>query len=73
VCDLKPGYLTWSVGNAHIYENLVGCVEEQLKRKPTCWPIIQVKKRDNITDFTYEDINLVGYSPQPAIKVIMNP
>ena len=72
-CSLKVGELTWNVGNAHIYENLIDAAKEQSKRIPTCFPILEVKKRENINDYVFADLKLDFYYPQQKISVIMNP
>ena len=55
----------------HIYLNHIEGVKSQLKRKPTQFPKLTVKRKvDNIEDFEWEDISLEGYVAQPNIRVI---
>jgi dihydrofolate reductase/thymidylate synthase len=72
VCDLGVGELTIVLGDAHIYENHVAQVKQQLKRKTLPLPKLKLNKDiKNITDFTMEDIELVGYTCHEAIKAPM--
>ena len=72
VCNLEVGDLIISVGDAHIYENHIEQVKEQLKRKPL--PLATLKLTSEIeviTDFDMNDIELVGYESHEAIKAPM--
>ena len=72
VCQLKVGEFVHVLGDAHIYLNHVGQVEEQLKRGPL--PAPQLRLNPDITDinkFTMADIELVGYTSHDAIKAEM--
>jgi thymidylate synthase len=72
VCGLKVGELVIVLGDAHIYENHIEQVKEQLTRKPLPLPILFLT--DSITDitkFTMEDVMLDGYQSHEAIKAPM--
>jgi len=72
VCNLEVGDLIISVGDAHIYNNHIDQVKEQLKREPL--PLPQLKLNPDIRvimDFEMEDIELVGYESYPAITMPM--
>jgi len=72
VCNLEVGDLIISVGDAHIYENHIEQVKEQLKRKPLPLPTLQLTSEiEVITDFDMDDIELVGYESHDAIKAPM--
>lgn len=71
VCDLEPGHLIWSPGDIHVYATQVGGVEEILKRRPRSFPVISVKKVEDITRFEWDDVVLVGYNPHPSVKLPM--
>jgi thymidylate synthase len=72
VCNLSVGELVIVLGDAHIYENHVEQVKEQLKRKPLPAPtIILNPKIDVITQFTMQDIELGGYESHDAITAPM--
>lgn len=72
VCDLEPYELIWNIGDAHIYSNLFKQVEEQLSRKPGVFPKLYLKKKENIEDFEFSDLELLCYNPQASIEVVMN-
>lgn len=72
VCGLGVGELIIVLGDAHIYENHVEQVKEQLARTPLPLPKVQLNSSiDDITKFTMDDIDLIGYSSHEAIKAPM--
>ncbi len=77
ICNLKdinlvPGRLIVNMGDVHIYKNHIEEVKNSLERTPKPFPKLNiVNKKDNITDFNFEDVKLIGYSPQNSIKVDM--
>lgn len=68
-CDLGLGDFVWTGGDCHIYSNHVDQVNEQLAREHRALPTVRLNPdvRD-VLAFRYEDIELVGYDPHPAIK-----
>lgn len=69
VCGFELGDFVHTFGDVHIYNNHREQVALQLTREPRELPkmIIHGHQRD-IFDFKYEDFELVGYNPYPAIK-----
>jgi thymidylate synthase len=68
-CDLGVGELVVSIGDAHIYNNHRQQVQTQLGRTPGELPELVIHRRpDTIYDYEFEDFELIGYHPQPAIK-----
>jgi thymidylate synthase len=68
VCNLEVGELIITIGDAHIYENHIEQVKEQLTRKPI--ELAKLKLNSDIsviTDFEMEDIELVDYVSHEAI------
>lgn len=69
VCGYKPGWFVHTFGDAHIYENHIEQVKQQLKRTPKLFPTLTLNPNiKEIDDFTYEDIAVKGYEPYPPIK-----
>ncbi len=72
VTGLKVGILTHVINNAHIYENHVDALNEQLKNKDTCFPAPKLTINPEITnfyDFKVSDINLIDYQCHDKIKM----
>lgn len=69
VTNLQPGEFVHTFGDAHIYLNHLEQVQMQLSREPRPLPrmILNPDVR-SILDFRYDDFQLVGYSPHPAIR-----
>lgn len=57
---LKPGNLTGTLNDCHIYLNQLAAAKEQITRSPHQLPTMNIKA-DNIFDWTHEDIELVDY------------
>ncbi|MGL6289963.1 MAG: thymidylate synthase [Silanimonas sp.] len=68
-CELDLGDFVWTGGDCHVYSNHVEQVNEQLAREHRAPPTVRLNPavRD-VLAFRYEDIELVGYDPHPAIK-----
>lgn len=65
---LEVGEFIHTIGDAHIYLNHVDQVKLQLERDPTDFPQLKLNKADSIDDYKFEDVEIVGYEPHPAIK-----
>jgi thymidylate synthase len=69
VCGLEPGDFVHTFGDTHLYLNHLEQVDEQLSRKPKPLPKMKINpKVKNIDDFKFEDFELAGYDPHPAIS-----
>lgn len=72
VCNLEVGDLIISVGDAHIYNNHIDQVKEQLSRTPFPLPNLQLDPDISVvTNFGMDDIELVGYQCHEAISAPM--
>ena len=68
-CDLEVGDFIWTGGDCHIYRNHAEQVELQLSRAPRPYPTLVIKRRPaSIFDYAFEDFEVQGYEPHPAIK-----
>ncbi len=71
-CDLEPGDFVHTLGDAHLYLNHLTQAREQLSRKPKKLPVMKLNPSiRNVFDFGYEDFELEGYDPYPAIKALV--
>ena len=69
VCDLAPAEFVHTFGDIHIYRNHLEQVHEQLDRSPRPLPSLRFGRAPKeLQDFRYEDFQLIGYDPYPAIK-----
>ena len=69
VCDLEVGDFVHTLGDAHIYSNHMEQVNLQLSRSPKALPQLKLNPDvKSIFDFTFEDIELVNYECEGAIK-----
>ncbi|MGE0812924.1 MAG: thymidylate synthase [Vicinamibacterales bacterium] len=68
-CDLDVGDFVWTGGDCHIYTNHLEQVDLQLTRDPLPLPTLRFPRRPpSIFDYTFEDVEIVGYQSHPAIK-----
>ncbi|NLC66729.1 MAG: thymidylate synthase [Clostridium sp.] len=67
----KPGLFTHVINNAHIYENQIEGMKEQLERgeAPKAPKLWINEKIDNFYDFTIDDIKLIDYNHLGRIKM----
>ncbi|PJK14206.1 thymidylate synthase [Lysobacteraceae bacterium NML07-0707] len=69
VCDLQVGDFVHTLGDAHLYSNHLEQAREQLTRKPGALPRLRLNPAvKDLFAFGFEDIQIEGYQPQPAIK-----
>lgn len=73
VCGLKLGDFVHTIGDAHIYVNHIDQINLQLSRECKPLPKLNIlnKEAKSITDFKFEDFELDGYDPHPAIKGVV--
>jgi thymidylate synthase len=68
VCDLEPGDFVHTFGDVHLYSNHIEQAKLQLTRDFRPLPVLHLNPAVNdIFGFKYEDFELLGYNPHPAI------
>ena len=68
-CDLEPGEIVWMGADCHLYVNHAALVETQLAREPKPFPTLNLLRRPpSILDYRFEDFEVTGYDPHPAIS-----
>ncbi|MGV6852977.1 MAG: thymidylate synthase [bacterium] len=68
-CGLEPGDFVYTLGDAHLYQNHMQQTEQQLKRDPM--PLCQLELNPDVkdvTEFKFEDIEILNYQSHPHIK-----
>ena len=72
VCDLEVGEFVHTFGDAHIYNNHKEQFELQLSRETRALPTMKMNPAiKDITEFTFEDFELVNYNPHPGIRGVV--
>lgn len=66
---LEARELVISIGNAHLYNNHIEQAKQQVTRKPTAFPKLEIiGDVKDIDSFSEENFKLTGYEPQDHIK-----
>lgn len=69
VTDLEVGDFIHTLGDAHLYNNHLAQVDEQLSRAPYKLPELNINPDvKDIFNFKFEDFELTGYEAHPHIK-----
>jgi thymidylate synthase len=69
VTGLKPGEFIHTLGDAHLYSNHLEQARLQLSREPRPLPSLRLNPSvTSLREFRFEDFELMGYDPHPAIK-----
>lgn len=74
VCDLVPGTLTHTMGDAHVYLDHVDALKVQVERVPRAFPelVIERKGEEGIDGWKVEDFKVLGYEPHKGIAMKMS-
>lgn len=68
-CDLEPGDFVWTGGDTHLYSNHLEQTRLQLSREPRALPTLKIKRKPaSLFDYCFDDFEIEGYDPHPAIK-----
>ena len=66
---LEVGEFIWTGGDCHLYSNHLDQVDLQLSRTPKELPRLVIKRKPaSLFDYRFEDFDVAGYDPEPAIK-----
>lgn len=69
VTNLEVGDFIHTLGDAHLYNNHLQQVDEQLSRSPKTLPTLEINSEvKDIFDFKFEDFELKNYEAHPHIK-----
>lgn len=69
VTGYEAGDFIHSIGDAHIYSNHMEQVALQLTRNPKPLPQLAIQRAvPSVFDFKFEDFQITGYDPDPAIR-----
>jgi thymidylate synthase len=75
-CDLVPGTLIHTMGDAHVYLDHIEALKEQLLRAPRNFPILNIKRDDRgsgeMDGWKLEELQVIGYKPHGGIKMNMS-
>ena len=66
---LEVGEFIWTGGDSHLYSNHLEQVDLQLSRTPKELPRLLIKRKpESLFDYRFEDFEVEGYDPDPAIR-----
>lgn len=72
--NMYPGEIIYNAGDCHIYTNHLEAINEQLKRSFRPFPSLHLDdsiKTKSWEEIEYKDFELIGYFPNPSIKMDM--
>lgn len=72
---LRPGEFIHTLGDYHVYLTHVDPLKKQLQRSPRAFPTLRLKPglapKADLADYSMSDLELVGYTPYPPLKMKM--
>lgn len=75
-CDLIPGSLVHTMGDAHVYLDHVDALREQLTREPRDFPRVHIRRVDRgqgvVDGWKAEELDVQGYRPMGGLKMKMS-
>ncbi len=67
--DLEVGEFIWTGGDCHLYLNHLEQANEQLAREPLPLPrLVLARRPPSISDYVFEDIEIVDYQSHAPIR-----
>lgn len=74
VCDLLPGTLTHTMGDAHVYLDHVDALKLQIQRQPRPFPELVIENDGvaGIDGWKVDDFKVLGYDPHKGIAMKMS-
>jgi len=66
-CNLIPGIFVHTIGDAHIYQNHVEGIKNQLQRRPHARPVLKIAQK-SFWDLKYDDFELENYVHDEFIR-----
>lgn len=71
-CNLEAKEFIHFIGDAHIYDDHISILKEQIKRPPNIFPNIYIKnKYDSINDYKLNDFIVENYNCHGPLKMFM--
>lgn len=68
ITGLKAKEFVHVLGDAHVYLNHLDQIDEQLSREAKSYPTVDIHAGlNNIDDFEFDDVLILGYDPHPMI------
>lgn len=73
-CDLVPGTLTHTMGDAHVYNDHTEALEQQILREPRDFPTLEIARASggSIDGWSVEDFKVIGYDPHKGLAMKMS-
>jgi thymidylate synthase len=71
-CGLEPFEFVYFLGNAHIYDDHIDSLKEQIERKPHIFPTLKIEStHENINDYCVDDFAISNYQYHDPIIMKM--
>jgi len=71
-CNLEAKEFVHFIGNAHIYDDHIESLEEQIIKEPYSPPLLSIKdKKNKIEDYNIGDFDIINYKYHKPIKMTM--
>jgi thymidylate synthase len=69
ITGYQPGEFIHTLGDAHIYQNHIDQVKEQIKREPKPFPQLKISDQvKSLDSFKPEHVSLENYQCHPPLK-----